>query len=565
MTAGAPSPALLEAALVAELFTTLAKALRTFQMYLPNNPVHQRAVQNIRAALAPIWSAADELVLYIGESELRWEEDVVYAHTNRAESLSWVLYKDGMRVLTIRRGAEDEEIARFLDVINRVRFLPSDASDDLLTLLWEQQFQYIHYHFIDFFGEGEALDGSVHVIGGGATEPPPSAAERRAQVQEDAPPKPKGIVDIEDFDSTLYFLEESEVNYVVDEVQKEYRRDVRQAALHALFDLFEIQTDPAARLEILGVLDMLFPNLLNKGEFRTVAMVMREARLIASRTTALTDEQRRRLQDFEVQLSQPSIVAQLAQSLDEGGAVPGDEDVTEVLRELRPSALAPLVAALAKVANAPIRQVLQQTVDRLATQHPAEVMRMLREPSDDASLASAIALCGRLQLQQAVAGLGETVTHADPAVRLASVQALGEIGSPGALTHIDRAIEDAERAVRLAAVRTLGARGYKGALRRVEAVVLGKALRDLDLTEKMAFFEAYGAIASASALKTLEGMLLSRGLLKPKEPPEIRACAAIALGKIRSPEAREILGRAADDKDLVVRNAVNRALREFAA
>jgi HEAT repeat protein len=60
-------------------------------------------------------------------------------------------------------------------------------------------------------------------------------------------------------------------------------------------------------------------------------------------------------------------------------------------------------------------------------------------------------------------------------------------------------------------------------------------------------------------------MLLPRGLLKLRQASETRACAAIALGKIRTPEAREILTRAADDKDLVVRNAVNRALRESAA
>jgi HEAT repeat protein len=95
--------------------------------------------------------------------------------------------------------------------------------------------------------------------------------------------------------------------------------------------------------------------------------------------------------------------------------------------------------------------------------------------------------------------------------------------------------------------------------------VLGKTVKEFDLTEKMAFFEAYGAIAGPSALKTLEGMLLPRGLLKFRESPEMRACAAIALGKIRTAEARAILARAADDKDLVVRNAVNRALRESAA
>jgi len=94
--------------------------------------------------------------------------------------------------------------------------------------------------------------------------------------------------------------------------------------------------------------------------------------------------------------------------------------------------------------------------------------------------------------------------------------------------------------------------------------VLGKGVRDMDLTEKMAFFEAFGTIAGGAGLKALTAMLLPRGLLKLKESPETRACAAIAIGKIRTPEAREVLTRMADDKDLVVRNAINRALRESA-
>ena len=67
-------------------------------------------------------------------------------------------------------------------------------------------------------------------------------------------------------------------------------------------------------------------------------------------------------------------------------------------------------------------------------------------------------------------------------------------------------------------MRAVGGRGYKGALKRVEGVVLGKAVKEMDLTEKMAFFEAYGAIAGAAGLKALSGILLPRGLLKLKEP-----------------------------------------------
>ena len=81
----------------------------------------------------------------------------------------------------------------------------------------------------------------------------------------------------------------------------------------------------------------------------------------------------------------------------------------------------------------------------------------------------------------------------------------------------------------------------------------------------MAFFEAYGALVGAKGIPTLDKMLAAKGLLGKKEDPETRACAAMALGKIRTPEARAVLERAAQDKEPLVRNAVTRALREVGA
>ncbi|HET8623297.1 MAG TPA: HEAT repeat domain-containing protein [Gemmatimonadales bacterium] len=560
MTAGAPSPALLVPSLVAELLQTMVKALRAFQMYLPNNPIYQRAIQNVRGAFGPIWAAGDELVLTIAETEILWEEEIVYQQISKSESLAWTLFKDGMRVLTIQKGAEDDELVRFLETVNRARFLPAEAGDDLMTLLWEQEFVAIQYHFIDFLTERDAIEGSAAPAGGDAT----AAEARRDQVREEAPARPKGIVDLEEFDATLYFLDETEINQLAKEVQEEYARDARGSALTAVFDLLESQTDARVRAEIVSIFETLYPNLLSKGEFRTVAMMIRDGRLVVSRTSELQPDIRRRLEALELQLSQPAIVAQLAQSLDEAPQLAGEVDVTALFGELRASALGALMEALPRVTAAPVRKLVEANVDRLAAAHGTEVLRLLREPPGDA-LPSVVALCGRLALQPAVPGLGELLAHADAGVRLAVVQALEKIGTPGAMGQLERAVDDTDRNVRLAAVRAAGARGYKGALKRVEAVVLGKAVKEMDLTEKMAFFEAYGAIAGPSALKTLASMLLPRGLLKLTQPSDLRACAAIALGKIRTAEARQVLSSAADDKDLVVRNAVNRALRESAA
>jgi hypothetical protein len=553
----------LPAAQVAELITGLGKALRAFHMYLPNNPIYQRATDNLRTAFVPIWTAIDELVLTVAETDFLWEEQVVYHQLNKTESLAWGLFKDGMRSLTIRRGAEQEELPQLLEAINRARYLPAEAGDDLLTLLWERDFQYIQYQFVEFFGEG---GGSMpEQTGHYPTGVDDAEARRRqAQVAEEAPPRPKGVVDLEDFDSTLYFLDESEIHQVARQVEQEYSRDVRTSALNVLFDLFELEGEPTTRGEIIGIVEHLFPNLLNARDFRTAASVLRESKLLGTRAPGILPEHRARLEGFVMKLSEPAIVSQLIQSLDEARDLAGEAEVAEVLRELRATALEPVLSWLPSLSSPALRSVLEQVADRLAASNTDEVLRILRSPASEA-LASVVALCGRLALHQVVPGLADTVTHADPAVRLASVQTLARLGTPGALALIDKAIEDDDRGVRLAAVRVVGGRGYKGALKRVESIVLGKGVKDLDLTEKMAFFEAYGAIAGPAGLKALSGILLPRGLLKMKEAPETRACAAIALGKIRTPEAREILERVSDDKDLVVRNAVNRALREIGA
>jgi HEAT repeat protein len=538
----------------------MVKALRAFQMYLPNNPIYQRAIQNVRTAFTPIWAATEELVFSVGETELIWEEQVVYRQLNKSESLAWSLFKDGMREITIYKGAEEAELPQLLMTINKARFMATDAGDDLNTLLWAHEFELIKYRFIDFFGEGGGgeLPGPTGNAGEGTT-----ADDRKSAVAAETADRPQGVVDLEDFDSTLYFLDDDEIRYLADELQKEYQRDVRGAALNVLFDLIETQTEGTARDEVLGVLEQLFPNLLTSRDFRSASAILRESKLLKEKVANLRLEQSQRLDGLVNRLSEPAIVGQLLQSLDDASGVGLDQDGASVIRELRASALEPLVGWMPNLASEPLRKMLEEVVDQLAGANIAEVQRLLRVPESPA-LQGIIALCGRLQLHHAVSGFTEVISHKDPAVRLAAVQTLGQLGTPGAMTLLDGAIDDTDKAVRIAAVRATGQRGYKGALRRIEGVVLGKTVKGMDLTEKMAFFEAYGAIAGATALKSLSSILLQRGLLKMKEPPETRACAAMAIGRIKTPEAREVLQKAMDDKELVVRNAVNRALREAA-
>ena len=100
--------------------------------------------QGLRAPneLRKLWDVTDDLVIDVGEVELVWEGNEVYRQDDKHESIAWTLFKDGVRTVTFRRGAEEAEVVRLLGVINRARTLPADAPDDLLTLVWEEDFHH---------------------------------------------------------------------------------------------------------------------------------------------------------------------------------------------------------------------------------------------------------------------------------------------------------------------------------------------------------------------------------------------------------------------------------------
>ncbi|NUQ13344.1 MAG: precorrin-8X methylmutase, partial [Gemmatimonadaceae bacterium] len=147
------------------------------------------------------------------------------------------------------------------------------------------------------------------------------------------------------------------------------------------------------------------------------------------------------------------------------------------------------------------------------------------------------------------------------AITVAAVNALAEIGTPGALQHLDRGIDDDDRDVRIAAVRALGARAHRASVQKVEAAINGKRLPAADLTEKMAFFEAFGSLCGDAGVPMLDGLLNRKSLFGRKEDVEVRACAAMALGRVGTPAALAALRKAGAEKDVIVRNAVSKALR----
>lgn len=555
----------LSASEVADLLLQLAKSVRAFQIYESNNPVYQRFVDGLKNTLADLWRRTSALELIVDEAGFRYGEEVV-APADSRDSLPYLFYMDGIRHLKLLPGFEDE-IEKFLAVVHKAR-VTDRMGDDLVTLLWEQDFGSFQYGYVDILAEGLELPGvpdpSTPAIGRERI-----AADLMGDLEPAWSPGEASAGDIvasitrEDFDETLYFLDDAELQTLQQEVEREWSRDLRTDVLNALFDRLE-DGKSERQTEILDILRQLLPNFLARGELAAATHVLRELdAILAANPPRLGEAQRVAVGRLLDEMSDPEVLGQLIDSIQSGGVVVDVQDLAVFLEHLRPIALPVLIRAAETAKSQALHERLPPAIEHLARQQVSHLVGLLESP--DATVARGAArLVGRLRIASAAPGLAKLMDSPDVDVRRAAVAALADLRSSQAIEPLQRALEDPDRDVRITAARGLGELRIQSVRERFEAIIKGRGLREADLTEKRAFFEAYGSLAGNEGVPFLDRILNGRSLLRRREPSDMRACAAIGLGKIGSPAARAALQRAGSDADPVVRSAVNRALRREA-
>lgn len=541
-------------AIVSELLTNFGKAVRAHQLYLPNNPMHARAIDAAKSSFSIVWRETDLLSLQVTDADLRWEGRAMLTEPDRtSDSIPWMLYKDGLRELVFRKGFEESEMLLFLTLMQRAR-LASIEDDDLLTLLWEHDFSCLEYKYVEL---GSLSGPSVESTRGDVPERIVSPEEIESEAQLVAS---SSVARMDEYDSTLYFLDDHEIQYLRDEIRKDFGNDMRPPVVASLLDTFEQNTDPTVRDEIAGILDNLFLLFLSVTQFRAAAYLIREARITAGRANEILIGQSQRLLQLSDRLSDKEVLTQLLEALDDTPLRPPQTDLHELLGQLKPAALETILGFVGKSRNSDLRTLLESAASKLASNHTSELVRLISSNNQNVAF-EAIRRAGAMKTSAAVSALAGVIERATPEMRLLGVAALAEIGSPGALQVLERALTDEDRDIRVATVKVLGMRHHVPALRGIEAHMKSKEIRDTTLAEKIAFFEAYGLLCGDDGVPMLSDILNNRRILGGREDNEVRACAAMALGKVGTDLAMAALEKALADKDVLVRNAVSRAVR----
>ncbi len=500
----------------AALVTALAKAARAFTLYDPGNALVRQFLGDY-GARAEAATADGDVELLVRPFELTLGPEVVYREEDRERSLAFKLYKDGVRILTFKRGVLSEELVRLLQIL-AIRFIGvRQAEDDVVTLFRKAEFRTITFEAV----EGYAAEDDAPEIGArrGGGEPPPGFDTPFPRLP---PPGPIAFAPIAEEDIAALRTEEAPEALAPSGVRLAAElvawgaRGALPAGEVAQF-CAEVRDYMVAdhQLGMLGALASLAhqqpPGPLRDDLLRGLA----DARLIDALLASLPE-------------SGGELTPEAAQMVP---FVPASAVMDRIAAEESAGRRAVLLAVVSARLPADAEAVVAR-LPRLSAEVVRAILALLGQKAPDQADRASLALLEhpdaglRIEALRALAGSGQSVpagplvkllSSPDEAIRIAAAQALEHHGD----THAARAVADA----------LTGRKSYS----RAEAAALGRAL---------------AAMHAGAALRLFEGWLERKrrllGSLRASEHEELLRWAAVAgLGIIPGAEADQRLEQVA--------------------
>src|SRR5688572_15818775 len=138
----------------------LLRATKNIKLYLHARERFTEFLAPAHAELSLLFDTRQTVALKIGASTLEHEGEIVYEDDTR-ESLTYALYRDGVRIVAMRSGISIEELLAFSLLLIGADD-PRD-SDDMVTRLWKAEFHSIDYVAVESFGidENGSPDGEA--------------------------------------------------------------------------------------------------------------------------------------------------------------------------------------------------------------------------------------------------------------------------------------------------------------------------------------------------------------------------------------------------------------------
>jgi hypothetical protein len=539
--------------LVKDILQTVMKARKTLKMYPQNNPVYVKTLEETYNKFKDFLDDKDELSLKIGQNNIFYDSEEIYHKAEKEDNLALFFFKDGLRELTFKKGLLQEELEEFLKIII-MDFDREEIDEDLVTLLWERDFQNIKHIvddtvLIDIEGEDyetKALNDTKQTI---------SDIEglMKAYDEEFREEDIKEVPIISFTDKDLKMLMNELENDSINKIEK--LSDILFGILYKSEELGGILED------VLRFLKNTIKFSISQGDIKAVIQLINRAKgLIEDPST--TEDMTKYMQMLLIYPSSEEIINFLGEVLD--SSVKIDDDVfKEFIKLLDKRAILPLVNVLGELKTFRVRA---KVIDALVFLGKKDIKTLAMTLSDTRwyVVRNIINIIRKIGDKRAIEYLLKSIRHGDIRVRKEVIRGLGEFGGEEALQPLKERLDDIDAGVRIEAARAIGNIGSNLAKNIILEKISDKEFKNRDFEEKKEFYRVLSKWRDDSKIFYFLTKMLKKGsFLWWAKNQEDRACAAFCLGLMGNKDALPYLHKQTDSGNKILDELTQTAIKRI--
>lgn len=528
---------------VRDLIQSFLKSKKILRMYPQNNPIYINALEDNFSKFREFFYFKDELGLKINQNEILYDSEQIYFNPQKEDNFALFFFKDGIREITFKKGLTHEEVEEFLR-ISSLDFSREALDDDIVTLFWERDFQYIEYVVDEVtLADEEDYESRAMV----ELREKESEEDNLLRAYDDAFKKEDTVQDV-----FIVPLTDKDLSLLVKELERE-SRDKIDKLIDIIFEMLYLAESKGDYEDFAGFLTSSIGYAIGRGDIHTVADSLSRLKMLTDDKN-VGEEIKRQARKILLFAGSEPMIALLGEVLDSGLEIE-EKLFDDFVRFLDKNAILPFMKILGELQSIHARKVV---IDALIFLGKRDIM-MLAKGLDDSRwyvVRNIIYILRKIGDKRAVDYLLKTVRHGDIRVKKEVIMAMGELGGAGVLQALRECLDDPNIQVRSSSLKAFGNIGSEAAKKIIMNKIAEKSFKDKEFEEKKEYFETISRWKDTEIYNFLINTIKKKTFFGRAKNYESRACAAYCLGLMGNKDALPILNKFKNDS--------NNLLREFA-
>lgn len=535
-----------------DILQNIIKAKKAIRMYPENNPMYIKTLEDSYARLRSFFDYKDIFTLKIKQNSILYDSEQIYYNPEKEDNLALFFFKDGLRELTFHKGLVPEELEEFLKIIAQ-DFDREVVDDDVVTLLWEKDFQNIRY-IVD---EAFLIDIDEEDY---QTKTEEKVKEKVTAVDDLMKAYADGFVEEDVRTISIVSLSDKDLQLLVKELEKDSSEDKIEKLVAIFFELIYQSEDKSTLEDVFAFLKEAITFSMKHGYISSVLSVMKRAKEIID-DPLLTENEKKYMRMLSGYLGTDEIIGLLAEILDSGIEVEAGI-FGEFVIFLDKNAIEPMVKYLGELKTIRARKTV---IDALIIVGRKDIQKLSRGLEDQRwyVVRNIIYILRKIGDKRAIEYLLRTVRHGDIRVKKEVIKALGELGGKEVIQTLRECLDDHDMQVRIAAAKAFSTLGSEVAKRIMLDKISDKTFKEKNFEEKKEFFEALSRWKDTDVFDFLIKMLKTTTFFSRAKNFENRAGAAFCLGLLGNKDALPVLEKLKDSSHKLMRDFSYAAIKKL--